>query len=96
VKHGGKGWSPGQLEKALCNQLARGYLKPSTRRHGVLVVTHHGQRSWRDPKSNEPMTFADLIKWLQVRAETLLENDSGPIEVKCVGIDASFATSKKI
>jgi hypothetical protein len=95
VKHGGKGWSPRQLEKALCNQLAQGYLKASIRRHGVLVVTHHGQRGWRDPDSNEPMTFTDLIKWLQLTAETLLENDSGPIEVRCFGIDASPFLNEK-
>ena len=96
VKHGGKGWSPRQLEKALCSQLAQDYLKPSTRRHGVLVVTHHGQRRWRVPDSNEPMTFEDLIKWLQLKAETLIENDSGPIEVKCIGIDASPPALKKL
>ena len=90
----GKDWSPRQLEKALCNQLAQDYLKPSTRRHGVLVVTHHGQRTWRDPQSNESMTFNDLMKWLEKTAATLTENDSGPIEVRCFGIDASSPALK--
>jgi hypothetical protein len=96
VKHGGKDWSPRQLEKALCNQLVQDYLKPSTRRHGVLVVTYHGQRTWRDPQSNESMTFKDLMKWLEKTAATLIENDSGPIEVRCFGIDASTPALKKI
>jgi hypothetical protein len=95
VKHGGMQWSPRKLEKALCSQLAQDYLKPSTRRHGVLVITHHGKRSWRNPESNEPMIFADLIKWLQSKAATILQNDSGPIEVKCIGIDASRPTGAK-
>jgi len=91
IKHGGKGWTPRQLESALSKQLAQDYLKPSTRRHGVLVVTHHGQRGWRDPQSNGPITFAELIRWLQLTAETIFQNDSGPIEVKCIGIDASLS-----
>lgn len=95
VKHGGKGWTPRQLESALSSQLAQDYLKPSTRRHGVLVVTHHGQRGWRNPQSNGPMTFAELIRRLQSTAETIFQNDSGPIEVKCIGIDASLPTGKK-
>lgn len=92
VKHGGKGWSPRQLEQALCNQLAEDYLKPSVRRHGVFVVTNHGKRRWREPESNKWMTFTELIKRLQSKTETLIENDSGPIEVKCIGIDASPPT----
>lgn len=89
VKHGGMSWTPRQLEKALRQQLATDYLKPPTRRHGIFLVTHHGQRGWRNPKSNKPMTFEALIRWLEAIAKTLIENDSGPIEVKCFGIDAS-------
>ena len=42
------------------------------------------------------MTFKDLMKWLEKTAETLTENDSGPIEVRCFGIDASTPALKKI
>ena len=38
-----------QLEQALRSQLAVNYLKPATRRHGILVVTHHRDRQWLDP-----------------------------------------------
>jgi hypothetical protein len=89
VKHGGKGWTPRELEKAMSKQLSQNYLKPATRRQGVLVVTYHGSRHWRHPESKQRMTFAELIDWLRSKAETVLENDSGPIEVRCVGIDAS-------
>lgn len=95
VKHGGKAWTPRQLESALSSQLAQDYLKPSTRRHGILVVTHHGQRGWRNPESNGTMTFAELIKWLRSKAGTIVQNDSGPIEVQCIGIDASPPTRGK-
>ncbi len=89
VKHGGKGWTLKQLERALRKQLATDYLKPPTRRHGIFVISHHGRRSWRNPDSHKPMTFDALITWLEGIAKTLVENDSGPIEVKCFGIDAS-------
>jgi hypothetical protein len=89
VKHGGKGWTPRELESAICKQLSQDYLKPATRRQGVLVVTYHGSRYWRHPELKQRMTFAELINWLRSRAESVLENDSGPIEVRCVGIDAS-------
>ena len=89
VKHGGKGWTPRGLEEALCKQLSQNYLKPATRRQGVLVVTYHGDRYWRHPESKAKITFVELINWLRSKAETVLENDSGPIEVRCVGIDAS-------
>jgi hypothetical protein len=89
VKHGGMSWTVRQLEKALRNKLAKDYLKPSNRRHGLLVITHHGIRHWRDPETKKPMTFDALIHRLDKIAETLTENYSGPIEVKCFGIDAS-------
>jgi hypothetical protein len=82
-------WTVRQLEKALRNKLAKDYLKPSNRRHGLLVITHHGIRHWRDPETKKPMTFDALIHRLDKIAETLTENYSGPIEVKCFGIDAS-------
>ena len=89
VKHGGKRWTIPQLEDALCNQLAAKYLKPSTRRHGIFVVTHHGKRSWRDPSSGASSTFASLIQRLDTLARTILESNGVPIEVRACGIDAS-------
>lgn len=89
VKHGGMGWSARQLENALRSQLAVDYLKPAHRRHGAFVITHHGARTWRHPVTEQPMDFDDLMGWLCGIAETLIENQFGPIEVRCQGIDAS-------
>ena len=88
VKHGGKGWTARELELALRTQLAEDYLKPENRRHGVLVITHHHDRRWLDVNDKKPLSFAQLITWLSGIAETLTENVVGPIEVKCVGINA--------
>jgi hypothetical protein len=61
VKHGGKGWSARDLEGALTGQLAEDYLKPAKRRHGVLVVSHHGRRTWRAPENGAVLAFPMLV-----------------------------------
>jgi hypothetical protein len=88
VKHGGKGWTARDLEHALRTQLAEDYLKPESRRHGVLVITHHRDRRWLDISNRKPISFLDLIEWLSGIATTLTENAVGSIAVKCIGIDA--------
>jgi hypothetical protein len=87
-----KRWTLRQLHDALRIQLAEDYLKPEARRHGVLVITHHRVRRWRDTETNELLTFDALIERLSKDASTILRNTSGVIEVKCVGIDSSDAS----
>jgi hypothetical protein len=93
VKHGGKGWTATELEQALRTQLAVDYLKPATRRHGVLVITHHRDRRWLDPSTRKSLSFEAVISWLSGIAATLVETDSGAVEVHCVGINAWRDTS---
>jgi hypothetical protein len=88
VKHG-KRWTVRQLDAALRNQLAEDYLKPEARRHGILVITHHRTRQWRDIETDELMTFPRLIGRLSATAAALTHNAVGAIEVKCMGIDAT-------
>jgi hypothetical protein len=88
VKHS-KNWTLRQLDNALRNQLAENYLKPEERRHGVLVITHHLARQWRDTETNEQMTFDGLIERLASVAATLVRNAAGAIEVKCIGLDTT-------
>jgi hypothetical protein len=88
VKHGGKGWTARDLERALRTQLAEDYLKSENRRHGVLVITHHRDRRWLRISDNKPISFSDLIAWLSAIAATIAKNAVGPVVVKCVGINA--------
>lgn len=90
VKHGGMDWSVRDLEKALTGQLAEDYLKPETRRHGVLVVSYHGRRTWRDPDTRSTLTFQDLLNRLKTLASGVASNKLGPIEVRIFGINASL------
>ena len=88
VKHGGKGWTAQELKDALGIQLGEDYLKPPTRRHGILVVTHHRDRRWLDPSTRKPLSFEAMIEWLSELATGMVENSNGAIEVRCVGINA--------
>jgi hypothetical protein len=88
VKHS-KNWTLRQFDDALRFQLEEDYLKPEARRHGVLVITHHLTRQWRDTETNEMITFSKLIQRLAATAATLHRNSVGAIEVRCIGIDSS-------
>ena len=103
VKHGGMGWSVLDLERALTKQLAERYLKPATRRWGILVITHHGlfrcgkngvrtatrERTWRDPESHATLEFPGLIKRLEKLAAGIVKNKFGHVEVRVQGINTS-------
>ncbi|WP_156463059.1 hypothetical protein [Methylobacterium sp. Leaf93] len=91
VKHGGQGWSVRDLESALNWQLAENYLKPVNRRHGVLVVSHHGDRSWRAPEDRAVLSFENVMTRLQEKAEGRTVNRVGAISLRAIGIDASRA-----
>ncbi|WP_158807807.1 hypothetical protein [Beijerinckia sp. L45] len=89
VKHGNMDWPVRRLETALTRQLAEAYLKPRTRRQGVLFVSLHRARIWRDPQTKAPIDFAGLIVRLDALARTIVRNAQGAIEVRAVGLDAS-------
>jgi len=88
VKHGGKGWTLRTLEDALGRQLVGDYLRPATRRHGVLVITRHSMRKWQEPDSNRDLDFEQLLDRLRRITETIRQNETGPINVQVIGLDA--------
>lgn len=87
VKNGNKKWTVTQLEGAVRGQLAKDYLRPANRRDGILVVSLHRHRTWRVP--GQEWDFARLIEHLKTVAQATRANDSGPVQVAVVGIDAS-------
>lgn len=92
IKHGGKdGWSVRKLEAALSEQLVTDYLRPAARRCGILVITHHGNRTWRAPEDNAIVTFEMLIGRLRSMARTITFNATGTVRVEVVGIDTTKA-----
>jgi hypothetical protein len=94
VKHGGKPWTVADLEQALSQQLATDYLRTQARRSGILVITHHGRRTWRAPEYGTRLSFGPLISRLKRLAETVTSNPTGSIKVQVVGIDAAAAAAE--
>jgi hypothetical protein len=93
VKHSGKGWTVRQLEDALRAQLVGAYLRPANRRHGILVITGHGERRWQDPNSEAMLDFDQLLGHLRRVAATLQRNDIDSVDVAVIGLDASPSRS---
>ena len=92
IKHGGKAsWSVRKLEAALSEQLVADYLRSAARRCGILVITHHGNRTWRAPENNTVVTFEALIDRLRSMAHTITSNATGPVIAEVVGIDTMKA-----
>lgn len=89
AKHGGKQWTLKTLRRALKTQLAKNYLKPANRRHGVFVITNHSDRYWVDKEGGERLSFDQLIDRLRRDAHAITRNEEGEICVRVAGIDAS-------
>lgn len=94
AKHGGKDWTVIKLEAALTQQLVTNYLRTAARRRGILVISHHGNKTWRAPEDNAVLTFGGLISRLQRLAEILGSNATGSIKVAVVGIDATLPAAR--
>jgi hypothetical protein len=96
VKHGGKkDWTVKTLEIALAEQLATDYLRTAARRRGILVITHHGNRTWLTPEDNAELHFECLIGRLQRLAATIRSNAIGSVKVEVVGIDATATALRR-
>nr|VFK08245.1 MAG: hypothetical protein BECKLPF1236A_GA0070988_100156 [Candidatus Kentron sp. LPFa]VFK24064.1 MAG: hypothetical protein BECKLPF1236C_GA0070990_100108 [Candidatus Kentron sp. LPFa] len=91
IKHGGKDWSGADLKAALEKQLTGKYLNPRERRHGILLITHHGKKGWQHPDTRKRLGFGGLIEYLQKIADSTEKNRYGPVQVRVFGLDASGA-----
>jgi hypothetical protein len=88
VKYGDKGWRALTLEHALSAQLAEDYLRPSNRRHGLLVITNHSSKRWKHPTTGKMLSFTEMITYLNTVAVKLKRNAVGEVTVAAIGIDA--------
>jgi hypothetical protein len=95
IKHGAMpSWSTSVLRTTLRVQLAEQYLLPENRRHGVLVISHHGRRTWRNPNGGRVWSFSQLVGWLQELAAAVVRNRAGGVELRVVGLDPGIIPSK--
>ena len=79
-------WSLNELKEALIKQLSEDYLKPQTRRHGILFMLDNGRRKWKYPGINKPMSFEYLLGWLENIANKIDKNSTGNVKVSVFGI----------
>ncbi|CAE6767999.1 hypothetical protein R69619_03706 [Paraburkholderia nemoris] len=93
VKNANKGWTVAKLESTLQGQLARDYLRTDNRRHGILVVSRHQPRTWRS--AGRTWEFTHLMAHLDVVAQRVECNETGPVVIRAVGIDASEKASTR-
>jgi hypothetical protein len=75
-----------ELPDALTIQLAEDYLKPQSRRHGILFLTDHGRKKWKHPKTKQKLSFDEIVQWLNKTASQMKCNSSGQIEISAFGI----------
>ena len=64
-------WSIRELEEALADQLGGQYLRPLTRRHGILVLTQHRSKVWEGRQTGQRLEFPDVIEHLRTAAAQL-------------------------
>ena len=89
VKHSDKGWTFTTLVEGIKDQLAEDYLRPANRRDGVLIVTRHKKKGWRDPQTGRTIGFEELVDRLSTFASSLTLNAVGCIHVGVRGVDAA-------
>lgn len=85
-----EGWSMGQLEERLENQLIGDYLQLQGARYGIFLLSyssHDGKRAVkRHPRNRRMLDFGAIVEHLQRRADELTAGSRGLI-VKVVGVD---------
>ena len=86
IKNANMGWAVAKLERALRTQLAHDYLLAADRQHGILVLSLHTPRTWR--VAGQTWDFARVISHLQELASEIRSNESGPVQVSALGLNA--------
>lgn len=83
-------WSAQQLAEQLNEQLIGDYMRESP--CGIFLLLRRGsarfqdKNSWRRPGSRQPLSFQELVEWLERQADELQRSMKG-ISLKVIGID---------
>lgn len=81
-------WSIRELESALHDQLVRRYLRPSTSRAGVLLLTFNGNKNyWLHPASHKQMAFEDVVEHLANLARETEQLENHSLRLSVYGLD---------
>jgi hypothetical protein len=72
-------WTLPELVEALEVQLAEDYLKPESRRYGILFLADHGRKGWNSLVDNKSIGFDEVLKVLVAGAGLKTSNSCGDI-----------------
>ena len=87
IKHANMKWTYSDLKNTLRVQLVEKYLKPISRRHGILVISCHKLRRWKNPETKKiNVQFDELISRLDAIAKGLVRNENGTVKARCIGL----------
>ena len=87
-------WTIEQLEAALVVQLCGRYLRARDGRYGILLLVHQRPHQWRDPVSQEFMTFAEVAERLRMLAANISGGSSDAPQPEVSVIDVSDVEEK--
>jgi len=80
-------WTVKELVRALENQLVGQYLRHVNCRSGCLFLSYHGRKTWRNPESNQKMSFEDVVRYLKEKALAHNLVKSGDILLSVFGLN---------
>jgi hypothetical protein len=80
-------WTVKELVRALENQLVGQYLRHVNCRSGCLFLSYHGRKTWRNPETNQKMSFEDVVRYLKEKALAHNLVKSGDILLSVFGLN---------
>ncbi|GAB3647830.1 hypothetical protein [Ramlibacter alkalitolerans] len=80
-------WTLPEYFEALEQQLVGQYMRQRNANTGFLVIVLQRKRTWRCPGTRRALSFDDLVKALQSRADALMRDDSSKF-LRVIGINA--------
>ncbi len=83
----GDHWSVRQLEEAIEMQLVGQYLRHKDCTVGVLLVTYAGRKRFKNVKTNQWMSFDEVIQHLQNFANDIETKEQGRVRLAVKGLD---------
>jgi len=88
IKLGQKAYSVRDYESTLRDQIVGKYLRHENCKAGCLLITFNGERShWEHPETKARLSFAELVDYLNVKAQEIERENQYRIRLAVVGLD---------
>ena len=77
------------MKKSIKTQLVDKYLKPTDRRAGLFIISHHNKSYWIHPTTKKRMRFSEVIEHMKEYAEQLQKASNDQIYIDVIGIECN-------